>query len=169
MPRGPASSRLRGHAPRVAPARSPDLVQIAQLLGASLLRIARFVASVTQPQPNDDHGDACRLRADFVRFRPTPDRAEAETTVVRSSTLYEPSTEHDSCGFGFVADIAGNTSHAIVRDALTVLANLEHRGASGSEKNTGDGAGILLKVPYRFLGAVAAEDGLELPDGGYGV
>ncbi|HEY3336690.1 MAG TPA: glutamate synthase central domain-containing protein, partial [Candidatus Limnocylindrales bacterium] len=89
--------------------------------------------------------------------------------MATSGTLYEPSTEHDSCGFGFVADISGRASHAIVRDALTVLANLEHRGASGSEKNTGDGAGILVKLPYRFVGAVAAEQGLDLPADGYGV
>ena len=89
--------------------------------------------------------------------------------MVRTQTLYEPSTEHDSCGFGFVADIAGRPSHAIVRDALTVLANLEHRGASGSEKNTGDGAGILVTLPYRFLGGVAATHGVTLPRDGYGV
>ncbi len=87
----------------------------------------------------------------------------------QSRTLYEPSTEHDACGFGFVADIAGRPSHAIVRDALTVLANLEHRGASGSEANTGDGAGILTSVPHAFLGAAAAEAGHRLPERGYGV
>ncbi len=85
-------------------------------------------------------------------------------------TLYEPSTEHDACGFGFVADIKGRGSHAIVRDALTVLVNLEHRGASGSEANTGDGAGILLQVPHAFLRTVAAEAEVVLPEGGgYGV
>ena len=89
--------------------------------------------------------------------------------MATSRTLYEPSTEHDACGFGFVADIAGRPSHQIVRDALTVLVNLEHRGASGSERNTGDGAGILVALPYGFLGAAAAEAGLALPDRGYGV
>ena len=87
----------------------------------------------------------------------------------RSQTLYEPSTEHDSCGFGFVVDIAGRPSHEIVRDALTVLANLEHRGASGSEKNTGDGAGILVTIPHRFLAAAAAPYDVALPATGYGV
>ena len=87
----------------------------------------------------------------------------------QTRTLYEPSTEHDSCGFGFVADIAGRASHQIVRDALTVLVNLEHRGASGSERNTGDGAGILVALPYGFLGAAAAEAGLIVPERGYGV
>ncbi|MEO5966403.1 MAG: glutamate synthase large subunit, partial [Candidatus Limnocylindrales bacterium] len=89
--------------------------------------------------------------------------------MTSSPTLYEPSTEHDSCGFGFVADIAGRPSHRIVRDALTVLVNLEHRGASGSEKNTGDGAGILVAIPHGFLGVVAAEQDLRLPERGYGV
>ncbi len=85
-------------------------------------------------------------------------------------TLYEPSTEHDACGFGFVCDIAGRASHGIVRDALTVLVNLEHRGASGSERNTGDGAGILTGVPYPFMRAAARDAGLDLPvGGGYGV
>jgi glutamate synthase (ferredoxin) len=87
-----------------------------------------------------------------------------------AQSLYEPSFEHDSCGFGFVCDIAGRPSHGIVRDALTVLVNLEHRGASGSERNTGDGAGVLTQVPFAFLGAVAAEQGLRLPvEPGYGV
>ncbi|MCJ7711713.1 MAG: glutamate synthase subunit alpha, partial [Chloroflexi bacterium] len=81
-------------------------------------------------------------------------------------TLYEPSTEHDACGFGFVCDIAGRPSHAIVRDALTVLVNLEHRGASGSQRNTGDGAGILTGIPRSFLRAAARDAALDLPAGG---
>ena len=85
-------------------------------------------------------------------------------------TLYEPSTERDACGFGFVVDTKGRASHGIVRDALTVLVNLEHRGASGSERNTGDGAGILLQIPHGFLREVAAASEVSLPeDGGYGV
>ena len=90
--------------------------------------------------------------------------------MAESPSLYEPSFEHDACGFWFVCDVAGRPSHGIVRDALTVLVNLEHRGASGSERNTGDGAGILAQVPFSFLGTVAAEQGLHLPGGGwYGV
>ena len=84
--------------------------------------------------------------------------------------LYEPSFEHDACGFGFVVDIAGRPSHSIVRDALTVLVNLEHRGATGSEKNTGDGAGLTIQIPHRFLADVAARSGVRLRGkGGYGV
>jgi glutamate synthase (ferredoxin) len=84
--------------------------------------------------------------------------------------LYDPAFEHDACGFGFVVDIAGRPSHAIVRDALTVLLNLEHRGATGSEKNTGDGAGLTIQIPHRFLSEVAARSGIRLRGrGGYGV
>ncbi|MGE0359521.1 MAG: glutamate synthase large subunit [Vicinamibacterales bacterium] len=80
--------------------------------------------------------------------------------------LYRASDEHDACGVGFVAHVKGRRSHAIVRDALTLLVNLEHRGASGSDPDTGDGAGILVQMPDRFLRAVA---GLPLPEpGAYG-
>ena len=65
--------------------------------------------------------------------------------------LYDPRHEHDACGLGFVADIHGRQSHRIVRDGLTALENLDHRGACGWEDNTGDGAGILIQVPDRFL------------------
>src|SRR3990167_489337 len=65
--------------------------------------------------------------------------------------LYDPQFEHDSCGVGFVVNVKGNKSHSIVKQALTVLLNLEHRGACGCEANTGDGAGILLQMPDRFL------------------
>ena len=65
--------------------------------------------------------------------------------------LYRASDEHDSCGVGFVANIAGVRSHAIVRSALDVLINLEHRGACGSDPGTGDGAGILIQMPDRFF------------------
>ena len=57
--------------------------------------------------------------------------------------LYDPSFEHDACGVGFVVDIKGRKSHTTIERALTILRNLEHRGASGAEVNTGDGAGIL--------------------------
>src|SRR3954463_6991080 len=77
--------------------------------------------------------------------------------------LYDPAFEHDACGVAFVADMHGRRSNAIVRDALTALHNLDHRGASDAEPNTGDGAGILLQVPDEFLRAVS---GLELPKAG---
>ena len=88
---------------------------------------------------------------------------------MREPSLYDASFEHDACGFGFVCDIRGRASHGIVRDALTVLVNLEHRGASGSEKNSGDGAGLTVQLPRPFLRRAAAEAGIRLPrDGAYG-
>ena len=68
--------------------------------------------------------------------------------------LYHPSNEHDSCGVAFVVDMKGRRSRDIVEKAITALVNLEHRGAAGSEPNTGDGAGILLQVPDKFFRAV---------------
>jgi len=84
--------------------------------------------------------------------------------------LYDPQFEHDSCGVGFVVHIKGKASHKIVRNALTILTNLEHRGACGCEANTGDGAGILLQTPHKFLVKACADAGFTLPDKGqYGV
>ncbi len=81
--------------------------------------------------------------------------------------LYDPTNEHDACGVGFVVHVRGQKSHDIVRNALEVLINLEHRGACGCEANTGDGAGILIQTPDRFLRKVAP---FELPPAGaYGV
>jgi glutamate synthase domain-containing protein 2/glutamate synthase domain-containing protein 1/glutamate synthase domain-containing protein 3 len=83
--------------------------------------------------------------------------------------LYDPSFEHDACGVGFVAHIKGHRSHAIVQRALRVLVNLEHRGACGCEANTGDGAGILLQMPDRFMRREAHKLGIALPpERGYG-
>ena len=81
--------------------------------------------------------------------------------------LYDASHEHDSCGVGFVADMKGRKSHGIIRQALTILANLEHRGACGCEENTGDGAGILIQMPDAFLRPTCAALGFELPASGH--
>ena len=81
--------------------------------------------------------------------------------------LYDPQFEHDACGVGFVANIKGKKSHEIVKQAITVLANLDHRGAVGSEHNTGDGAGILIQIPDAFLRKVCAPLEIELPAPGY--
>ncbi len=84
--------------------------------------------------------------------------------------LYDPSFEHDACGVGFVVNMRGERSHDIIRQALKVLVNLSHRGACGSEPNTGDGAGLLMQVPHKFYARVAAENGFALPElGQYGV
>ena len=84
--------------------------------------------------------------------------------------LYDPQFEHDACGTGFVAHIKGISSHSIVRQALTALENMSHRGAAGSEPNTGDGAGILFQTPHEFLSLVCHELNILLPQPGqYGV
>src|SRR5436309_2103859 len=77
--------------------------------------------------------------------------------------LYDPQFEHDSCGVGFVVDVQGRKSNGIVRKALQVLINMLHRGAKGSEANTGDGAGILIQIPGKFLRGECATLGIELP------
>ncbi|WP_405428875.1 glutamate synthase large subunit [Streptomyces erythrochromogenes] len=77
--------------------------------------------------------------------------------------MYDPRNEKDACGVGFVANLTGEATHTLVEQALTVLRNLEHRGATGSEPDSGDGAGILSQVPDAFLREVA---GFELPEAG---
>jgi glutamate synthase (ferredoxin) len=84
--------------------------------------------------------------------------------------LYDPQMEHDACGVGFIVHMKGKKSHEIVEQALTILLNLDHRGACGCEANTGDGAGILMQVPHKFLKKVAAAQNITLPEPGqYGV
>ena len=81
--------------------------------------------------------------------------------------LYDPAHEHDACGVGFVVDIKGRRSHAIVSQALEVLKNLLHRGACGCEVNTGDGAGILIQMPHAFLARECGRLGIHLPGPGH--
>ncbi len=88
----------------------------------------------------------------------------------RHEGLYDPSFERDACGIGFVANIKGNKSHQIISDALTVLENMEHRGACGCENNTGDGAGIMIQTPHEFFFDECIKLGVHLPAfGKYGV
>ena len=87
----------------------------------------------------------------------------------QATGLYDPSFEHDACGVGFVVDVAGRRSHRVIERGLQVLINLLHRGACGCEANTGDGAGILIQMPDRFLRKVTAPLGIDLPlTGRYG-
>lgn len=90
--------------------------------------------------------------------------------VPQKQGLYDPQFEHDACGVGFIVQVKGNKSHEIVEQGLTILLNLDHRGACGCEPNTGDGAGILMQVPHKFLKKAAAAQNIELPEAGeYGV
>src|SRR4029079_5691836 len=77
--------------------------------------------------------------------------------------LYDPANEHDACGVAFVATLSGVPSHTIVAQGLEALRNLDHRGATGADPRTGDGAGILIQVPDAFL---RAEAGFALPEPG---
>jgi glutamate synthase (ferredoxin) len=88
------------------------------------------------------------------------------TSSPRQQGLYDPQFEHDACGIGFVVDIQGRKTHAIVAQALEVLNNLNHRGACGCESNTGDGAGILVQTPHAFLASAAKSAGVTLPEAG---
>jgi glutamate synthase (NADPH) large chain len=81
--------------------------------------------------------------------------------------LFDPALEKDSCGVGFIADIKGRKSHKIVEDALTILVNLEHRGAVGADPRAGDGAGILVQMPHKFFAKKAVELGFTLPAPGH--
>jgi glutamate synthase (NADPH/NADH) large chain len=92
------------------------------------------------------------------------------TAPPQAQGLYDPRFEHDACGVGFVVNIKGQRSHAVVERGLEVLINLQHRGACGCEANTGDGAGILIQVPDKFLRTAANALSIGLPPAGqYGV
>ncbi|HEY5608744.1 MAG TPA: glutamate synthase central domain-containing protein, partial [Alphaproteobacteria bacterium] len=97
-------------------------------------------------------------------------RDSADPGLPAPRGLYDPARDKDSCGVGFIADIKGRKSHKIVEDALTILLNLEHRGAVGADPRAGDGAGILTQIPHKFFALKAAALGITLPKPGeYGV
>ena len=87
------------------------------------------------------------------RFRPAP----------AARGLYDPCFEHDACGVGMVCHLKGETSHRIIADGLKILVNLTHRGACGCDETTGDGAGILMQMPHRFLVKACEAAGIDLP------
>jgi glutamate synthase (NADPH/NADH) large chain len=89
------------------------------------------------------------------------------TTTASAFGLFDPALEKDSCGVGFIADIKGRKSHKIIEDALTILLNLEHRGAVGADPRAGDGAGILVQTPHKFFAKQAAALGFALPPPGH--
>ena len=95
-----------------------------------------------------------------------PPKKQAPNLAPARQGLYDPAHEHDACGVGFVVDIKGRKSHAILAQAIQVLRNLDHRGACGCEVNTGDGAGVLLQMPHRFLLQAAEAESIALPGPG---
>ncbi len=84
--------------------------------------------------------------------------------VPRKQGLYDPAFEHDACGVGFVANIAGEASHGVVQRGIQVLVNLGHRGACGCDPESGDGAGLLVQIPDALLRRECAARGIELPE-----
>ena len=93
----------------------------------------------------------------------------ASTGPPAKQGLYDPFFEHDACGVGFVADMHGRKTHQTLLNGLQVLTNLDHRGAAGSEPNTGDGAGVLLQMPHKFFKEVCGKSQITLPaPGEYG-
>ena len=95
---------------------------------------------------------------------------EQQSGFPQKQGLYDPRNEHDACGIGFVANIKNIKSHDIIRDGLTILENLEHRGAVGADPKAGDGVGMLIQMPDRFLRKATKPLGITLPDAGaYGV
>jgi len=91
--------------------------------------------------PAEAHDPARRPSGGFARAR------GAGAASARDQGLYDSQFEHDACGVGLVADLSGRRTHHTVAQALTVLRNLDHRGAKGSDPDTGDGAGILTQMP----------------------
>src|SRR5947207_5220993 len=106
-------------------------------------------------------------------MRTEMDRAHSSLKTIErpaKQRLYDPQYEHDACGVGFLINIKGRKSNQIIRQAIDILVNLNHRGACGCEKNTGDGAGILLQMPHGFLKEVCRDAKIPLPSPGeYGV
>ncbi|KPJ74533.1 MAG: glutamate synthase, partial [Planctomycetes bacterium DG_20] len=95
--------------------------------------------------------------------RATQDTRPSAAGTVPAHGLYDPAHEHDACGVGFVARLDAQPRHEVVRDAVRVLVNLEHRGARGGDAATGDGAGLLLGMPDAFLRRAARAEGIDLP------
>ncbi len=93
-----------------------------------------------------------------------------ENGLPRKQGLYDPQFEHDACGIGCIANIKGKKSHDVVNQGIQILKNLAHRGGVGSEPDTGDGAGILIQMPHKFMQKVCKNEGFGLPEhGDYGV
>src|ERR1700720_3405468 len=139
-------------------------------------RKARTEMSATRGREHgQDHGHAqARPTASFAERdvkRASASRAPSDALSCATADpgtppargLYDPALDKDSCGVGFIADIKGRKSHQIVEDALTILLNLEHRGAVGADPRAGDGAGILVQIPHKFFAKKTAELGFTLP------
>ena len=101
---------------------------------------------------------------------PSPDALQPPADSVfippRQAGLFDRAREFDACGVGFIADLKGRTSHKVIADAISILENLEHRGAVGADPTSGDGAGILIQIPHDFLKEECAALKIKLPKPG---
>lgn len=124
---------------------------------------------MTQYQASGGAAD-CGANSQVTSWGGMRDARKSREGGVGEPSLYRSEFEHDACGIGALAHLNGVRSHQMVDDALSTLVNLEHRGGTGLESNTGDGAGILLQVPHRFFRKEAQKCGCILPEeGDYGV
>src|SRR4029077_10691241 len=96
-----------------------------------------------------------------------PETAREHSWRPPAEGLYDLSQEKDACGVGFIANIKGKKSHQIVSDAISILCNLEHRGAVGADPRAGDGAGILVQIPHAFFARKTRDLGFTLPQAGH--
>ncbi len=104
------------------------------------------------------------------RRPPSTPVSSAERRRAAREGLYLPDRESDACGVGFVAQLDGARSHGLIVMALSVLENLEHRGAQSSDPTTGDGAGVLLQIPHALLADDCARSAIALgAPGTYGL
>jgi glutamate synthase (NADPH) large chain len=128
--------------------------------GSTMSEIRQHGPSVTEASPLDAAASARHARPSAVRDPGMP----------KAQGLYDPANEKDSCGVGFVADMKNRKSHAIVKQGLDILRNIDHRGAVGADPKMGDGCGMLVQIPHRFFAAECAKLGIWLPEAGeYGV
>ena len=112
-----------------------------------------------------------RISSEELQGRPadavSTEVATTATALPPAQGMFDPAETRDACGVGFVADIKGRKTHGIVKDALYVLENLEHRGAVGADPLMGDGAGILVQIPHAFFSEECAKLGFTLPEAGH--
>ena len=113
-----------------------------------------------QQQSNQEQVRQQRSENQESAVAPNIKRAGQSAGAMKQATLWRPEFEHDACGTGFIAHMNGLRSHAIITDALEILVRLAHRGGTGSDPDTGDGAGVLLQLPDKFF---RKHTGIHLP------
>jgi glutamate synthase (NADPH/NADH) large chain len=118
---------------------------------------------------SDAAAGAVKSEEAFSLARPSLSRAApmVDPALPPAQGLYDPAYEHDSCGVGFVADLQNRKSHDILVKGLQILANLDHRGATGADANLGDGCGTLVQIPHRFFAEECLKLGMDLPPAGH--